>query len=312
MNGKLKGETLAVIAGVKADTAHNAVMPPLYLSSNFSFPEPGAAPEFDYTRSGNPTRTLLSQALADLEGGVGGVITSSGMAAVDLALTLAGPGDLVVAPKDCYGGTYRLLEARRKKGAFDVVFVDQSDPGELAAVFARNPRLVLVETPTNPLMRIVDIAPLCRRAKEAGALVAVDNTFLSPARQQPIALGADLVIHSTTKYINGHSDVVGGAVIAATAELHEHLKWWANCTGVTGAPFDAYMTLRGLKTLSMRGSASRRKAPALLPAFWMRPRPLRGFISPASRRIPAMKLPPVSSLALAPCSASSWPAGWTR
>lgn len=252
MTDKPNGETLAVVAGVKSDKAHNAVMPPLYLSSNFIFPEPGAEPEFDYTRSGNPTRTLLSKALADLEGGVGGAITSSGMAAVDLVLTLANPGDLVVAPKDCYGGTYRLLEARQKKGAFEVALVDQSDPAELEAVFARKPRLVLVETPTNPLMRIVDIEPLCRRAKEVGALVAVDNTFLSPARQQPIALGADLVIHSTTKYINGHSDVVGGAVIAASEELFEHITWWANCTGVTGAPFDSYMTLRGLKTLYAR------------------------------------------------------------
>ncbi len=260
MTDKPKGETLAVIAGVKADTAHNAVMPPLYLSSNFSFPEPGATPEFDYTRSGNPTRLLLAQALADLEGGVGGVITSSGMAAVDLVLTLAGPGDLVVAPKDCYGGTYRLLEARRKKGGFDVAYVDQSARDELEAVLARKPRLVLVETPTNPLMRIVDIAPLCRRAKEVGALVAVDNTFLSPARQQPITLGADLVIHSTTKYINGHSDVVGGAVIAASEELQEHITWWANCTGVTGAPFDAYMTLRGLKTLYARLSQQEKSA----------------------------------------------------
>ena len=260
MTDKPKGETLAVIAGVKADKAHNAVMPPLYLSSNFSFPEPGAEPEFDYTRSGNPTRLLLAQALADLEDGVGGVITSSGMAAVDLVLTLAGPGDLVVAPKDCYGGTYRLLEARRKKGGFEVAFVNQSDRRELEAVLARKPRLVLVETPTNPLMRIVDIAPLCRRAKEVGALVAVDNTFLSPARQQPIALGADLVIHSTTKYINGHSDVVGGAVIAASEDLQEHLTWWANCTGVTGAPFDAYMTLRGLKTLYARLSQQEKSA----------------------------------------------------
>lgn len=260
MTKKPRGETLAVVAGVKSDSAHNAVMPPLYLSTNFIFPEPGAEPEFDYTRSGNPTRTLLSQALARLEGGVGGVITSTGMAAVDLVLTLANPGDLVVAPKDCYGGTYRLLEARRKKGAFDVVFIDQSDPAELEAVFTRKPRLVLVETPTNPLMRLVDIEPLCRQAKAVGALVAVDNTFLSPARQQPISLGADLVIHSTTKYINGHSDVVGGAVIAASEELQEHLTWWANCTGVTGAPFDSYMTLRGLKTLYARLSQQEKSA----------------------------------------------------
>src|SRR5262249_25440224 len=152
---------------------------------------------------------------ARLEGGAGAVVTSSGMAAVDLVLSLVRPGDLVLAPHDCYGGTYRLLAARRERGQFEVAFVDQGNQAALAAALNRQPKLVLVETPSNPLMRVVDIRAIAQQAHAAGAKVAVDNTFLSPALQRPIALGADQVIHSTTKYLNGHSDVVGGAVIAA-------------------------------------------------------------------------------------------------
>jgi len=155
-------------------------------------------------------------------------------------------------PHDCYGGTFRLYEALAKKGHFEVLFVDQTCDKSLAAAVARKPKIILTETPSNPLLRIVDIEKIARLAKSCGALYAVDNTFLSPALQQPLALGADIVIHSTTKYINGHSDVVGGAILAATAELHEQLAWWANCIGTTGAPFDSYLTLRGVRTLQLR------------------------------------------------------------
>ena len=174
------------------------------------------------------------------------------MAAIDLVLSLLGPDDLLVAPHDGYGGTCRLLNARAGKGHFRVRFVDQGDAAALDEALSLKPRLVLVESPSNPLLRLVDIAHICARAHGAGAKVAVDNTFLSPALQQPIRLGADFVLHSTTKYINGHSDVVGGAVIAAAAADHEALAWWANCTGVTGSPFDAYLTLRGVRTLFAR------------------------------------------------------------
>ena len=180
------------------------------------------------------------------------MVTSSGMAALNVLVQLLQPGDLFVVPHDCYGGTFRLYESLGRKGHFEVLFVDQSDDKALQAAIARKPKLILVETPSNPLLRIVDIEKIAGLAKQCGALLAVDNTFLSPALQQPISLGADIVLHSTTKYINGHSDVVGGAIVAATAELHETLAWWANCIGATGAPFDSFLTLRGVRTLQVR------------------------------------------------------------
>jgi cystathionine gamma-synthase len=174
------------------------------------------------------------------------------MAAITLVVQLLRAGDLLIAPHDCYGGTYRLFENLAAKGQFKVRFVDQNDREALSNAIALQPRLILVETPSNPLLRIVDIERISKHAKSCGALLAVDNTFLSPVLQQPISLGADIVIHSTTKYLNGHSDVVGGAVIAATDELAEELAYWANCLGITGAPFDSYLTLRGLRTLHAR------------------------------------------------------------
>jgi cystathionine gamma-synthase len=224
----------------------------LHLSSNFAFAGFGDKRQYDYTRSGNPTRDALADVLAQLEGGAGAVVTSSGMAALTLLAYLLEPGDLLIAPHDCYGGTYRLFDNLAKKGHFDVEFVDQTDASALAAACERQPAMILTETPSNPLLRIVDIEGIAAIAKRCGALLAVDNTFLSPALQQPLALGADLVIHSTTKYINGHSDVVGGTVVARTEELAEKLTWWANCIGCTGAPFDSYLTLRGVRTLHAR------------------------------------------------------------
>jgi cystathionine gamma-synthase len=244
--------TRAVRASIESDTQHGAVVPPLHLSSNFAFAGFGEKRQYDYTRSGNPTRDALAEALATMEGGAGAVVTSSGMAALNLLLQLLQPGDILVAPHDCYGGTYRLFENLAAKGHFEVEFVDQTDTVALEKACERKPKVILAETPSNPLLRIVDIAKISNLAKSCGALLAVDNTFLSPALQQPIALGADLVIHSTTKYINGHSDVVGGAVVAATDELAEKLTWWANCIGITGAPFDSYLTLRGIRTLNVR------------------------------------------------------------
>ncbi len=244
--------TRAVRAAIESDTQHGAVVPPLHLSSNYAFAGFGEKRQYDYTRSGNPTRDALGAALADLEGGAGAIVTASGMAALNVVAQLLTPGDLLVVPHDCYGGTYRLYEALSRKRHFDVMFVDQTDDAALDAAIAKKPRLILTETPSNPLLRIVDIRRVAARAKACGALFAVDNTFLSPALQQPIPLGADIVIHSTTKYINGHSDVVGGAIVAATAELNEELGWWANCIGATGAPFDSFLTLRGIRTLQVR------------------------------------------------------------
>ena len=244
--------TIAARTGVDTDTAHGAVMPPLYLSSNYSFAGFDQKRKYDYSRSGNPTRDVLAETLAELEGGAGCVVTATGMAAVDLPLSLLEPGDLLIAPHDCYGGTCRLLNARARKGHFKLLLVDQGDSVALEEALALKPKLVLVETPSNPLLRLVDVADICTRAHAAGAKVVCDNTFLSPALQNPIKLGADFVVHSTTKFINGHSDVVGGAVVSAEAADHEQLAWWANCTGVTGSPFDAYLTLRGVRTLFAR------------------------------------------------------------
>ena len=244
--------TRAVRAGLETDTQHGAVIPPLHLSSNYSFAGLGHKRAYDYSRSGNPTRDLLGAALADLEYGAGAVITCSGMSAVALALELVAPGARVIAAHDCYGGTWRLLDAWARKGRFSVQFVDLTDAIALAAALAGKPALVWVETPSNPLLRITDIRHVAQAAHAIGALVVVDNTFLSPALQQPLVLGADVVVHSTTKYINGHSDVVGGAVVARDAAVAEQIRWWANCNGVTGAPFDSYLTLRGLRTLGVR------------------------------------------------------------
>jgi cystathionine gamma-synthase len=253
MTGTISSDdTILCTAGVGSDSAFGAVMPPLYLSANFAFEGYGKPRAHDYSRSGNPTRDRLAEAIAALEQGAGGVITNSGLAAVDLVLSLLKPGDLVVAPHDCYGGTWRLLTARAQRNAFDVRFVDQSDQHAIEQEFAREPALVWLETPSNPLMRIVDIEALCATATACGARVAVDNTFLSPVLQKPIPLGADFVVHSTTKYLNGHSDVVGGAAVAAGGGDAEQLKWWANCCGTAGAPFDSWLTLRGLRTLSVR------------------------------------------------------------
>lgn len=244
--------TLAVRASIESDTQHGAVVPPLHLSSNFAFAGFGEKRQYDYTRSGNPTRDALADALADLEGGAGAVVTSSGMAALTLLTQLLKPGDVIVAPHDCYGGTYRLFEQQSKKGLFEVRFVDQTNLDGLRAACADGPTIILAETPSNPLLRIVDIAAIAGIASDCGALFAVDNTFLSPALQNPIEFGADFVIHSTTKYINGHSDVVGGCLVAATEELAERIAYWANCLGITGAPFDSYLTLRGIRTLHPR------------------------------------------------------------
>mgnify|MGYP001820892890 CR=1 FL=1 len=245
--------TRAVRASIETDTQHGAVVPPLHLSSNYTFAGFGQPRQYDYTRSGNPTRDALGDALADLEGGAGAVVTASGMGALMLLTQFLRPGDTIIAPHDCYGGTYRLFEQQSLKGLFEVEFVDQTDLAALRTVCAAiRPKIILTESPSNPVLRIADLAAISEIATACDALFAVDNTFLSPALQNPIAFGADLVIHSTTKYINGHSDVVGGAVVAATSELAEQCAYWANVIGITGAPFDSFMTLRGVRTLHPR------------------------------------------------------------
>jgi cystathionine gamma-synthase len=245
-------QTIAAATGIAADTAFGAVTPPLYLSTTYAFPAFGTAGAYDYARNGHPGNAVLSDVLTRLEGGAGAVIAASGMAAIDTLLGQLRCQDRIIAPHDCYGGTQRLMLARSARGEFNVVFVDQNDSDALAEALRTPTALVFVETPSNPLMRVVDVERVCTLAKAAGAKVAVDNTFLSPALQRPLALGADFVVHSTTKFLNGHSDVIGGAVIAANEKDVEALAAWANTTGTTGAAFDAYLTLRGIRTLFPR------------------------------------------------------------
>ncbi len=267
-----RAATRTVRAGLESDTQFGAVVPPIYLTSNFAFEGyRRQRSKYDYTRSGNPTRDQLAETLADLEGGAGAVVTCTGLAAVTLLMMTLPAGSRVLAPHDCYGGTFRLLAKLNSQRQLVVDFVDQSDPAALQTALAAKPKLVWIETPSNPLLRIVDIRALATAAHAAGALVAADNTFLSPVWQQPLALGADYVMHSTTKYLNGHSDVVGGAVVAATPELHEQLAWWANAIGVTGAPFDSFMTLRGLRTLNARMRSHAENTEAVVAALYRHP-----------------------------------------
>ena len=263
MTTSLTLDTRAVRAGLENCDVTGAVVPPLHLSSTYAFRSFGDKRKYDYSRSGNPTRDLLGEALSDLEGGTGAVITGSGMGAITLVGHILPVGARIVVPHDCYGGTFRLFTAWKKRGELDVEFVDFGDDAAVSAAFAKPAALVWIETPSNPLLRITDIVDITKRAHAAGALVAADNTFLSPGWQRPIALGVDIVVHSTTKYINGHSDVVGGAVIAATRELAEQLAWWGNCLGLTGGAFDSYLTLRGLRTLHVRLREHGRNAQAV-------------------------------------------------
>jgi len=271
LTDRLAENTRAVRAGLETDDATGAVVPPIHLTSTFAFRGYDERREYDYTRSGNPTRDLLANALADLEGGAGAVVTATGMAAITVVGHLLPAGARIVAPHDCYGGSFRLFAAWQRRGELAVEFVDFGDAAAVDAALASPCAMLWIETPSNPLLRISDIAALAERGKRAGALVVVDNTFLSPAWQQPLALGADLVVHSTTKYINGHSDVVGGAVIARSAELAQQVGWWANCLGLTGSPFDSFLTLRGLRTLHARLAVHERNAQAL--AEWLAQQP---------------------------------------
>ncbi len=259
--------TRTVRAGLESDESTGAVVPPIHLTSTFAFRGFGEKGQYDYTRSGNPTRDLLGAALAGLEGGAGAVVTATGMAAITVVGYLLPAGARILAPHDCYGGTYRLFDAWGRRGERQVQFVDFRDVAAVEAALAVPTALLWIETPSNPLLRITDIERFAALGHAAGAKVAVDNTFLSPAWQQPLSLGADLVVHSTTKYLNGHSDVVGGAVIARDQAVHQELAWWANCLGLTGSPFDSFLTLRGLRTLHARLDHHGRNAQAL--AEWL-------------------------------------------
>jgi len=244
--------TSVVQAGMGDDPAYKSVSPPIYLSSTYCYNTISQKGKYDYGRTANPNRNELSDTLAMLENGSSCVVTSSGMSAIDLVTNLFNADALFIAPHDCYAGTHRLLSHRAEQGRLKVKFIDFLNTKEVSDAFKEGPALIMLESPSNPLMRLVDISEICKLAKKAGALVAVDNTFLSPVRQRPLDLGADFSVHSTTKYLNGHSDVVGGAIISKNQDHGDQLTWWANCLGVTGSPFDSYMTLRGMRTLHSR------------------------------------------------------------
>ena len=262
---KFKKETIAAKAGIGSDMHHGSIVPPLYLSSNFEYKELGKEQEYEYTRETNPSRDHLINALTDLEDGVGGEILSSGMAAITLVANILNNNSKVILPHDCYGGTHRLFSSLAEKGILEAYFIDQGQESFCKkAISEINPDLIWIETPSNPLLQAVDIQEISKEAKACNALVAVDNTFLSPSLQNPLKLGADIVMHSTTKYINGHSDVIGGALITNNNEILLKLKFWANALGITGSPFDSYLTLRGLRTLSIRMEKHEKNATAIV------------------------------------------------
>lgn len=257
--------TNTVRAGIDSDAQYGSVMPPVFLSTNYSFESLGESREYDYSRSGNPTRDTLAEAISRLEGGEGAVVTNTGMSAVVLVTYLLGSEDTVIAPHNCYGGCYRAFSSLSEAGRFKTQFVDFTNLETVRrACVQHQPRMIWLETPSNPLLRITDIRAIAAVARECGALVVVDNTFLTPLLQQPLSLGADIVVHSTTKYVNGHSDVVGGAVVAKTPALLEELGWWANCIGSTASPWDCNQTMRGLRTLHARMRCHEENAQAVV------------------------------------------------
>ena len=245
-------DTRAIHAGQPDDPSTGAVTTPIFQTSTFRQTEPGVNKGFCYARTGHPTRSALEENLAALEGARYGLAFASGMAAIHAVLSTLTKGDHVVSTQDLYGGAWRIFTKVFARFGVDFTFVDSTSPANVEAAIRPETKLLWLETPSNPLLRVTDIARCAAIARAKRITTAVDNTFATPVLQQPLALGADLVVHSTTKYINGHSDVVGGAVIARDRALHEELAWWANCLGITGSPFDAYLTLRGLRTLHPR------------------------------------------------------------
>lgn len=248
----MKFETEAIYAGQPNDPTTGAVTVPIYQTSTFSQEAPGVHKGFCYSRTDNPTRQALERNLAALEGAPYGLAYATGMAAVNGVLSLLKSGDHVVAPNDLYGGSYRIFTKLYAKFGVSFSFVDASDPDALRAAFGPRTRLLWLESPSNPLLRITDLAAACDLARRKGALSVVDNTFATPVLQRPLDLGADIVLHSTTKYLNGHGDVVGGGLCTRSADLYRDLKFYQNAVGAVPGPQDCFLVLRGVKTLALR------------------------------------------------------------
>lgn len=270
-------ETRAIHDGQAPDPTTGAVVVPIYQTSTYAQEAPGRHRGYEYSRTANPTRTALERALASLEEGAHGVAFASGMAAITAVTTLLDPGAHVLAPDDVYGGTYRLLVRVLHRYGIASDFVDMRDLATVERALRPTTRLVLVESPTNPYLRVLDIARIAELAHAHGALVAVDNTFASPYLQRPLRLGADLVIHSTTKYLGGHSDVVGGAVVTARDDLAERLRFYQNAAGAVPGPLDCWLVLRGLRTLAVRMERHCANAAAVAAFLREHPRVARVF-----------------------------------
>lgn len=272
----LEFATRVIHAGQSPDPSTGAIMPPIYATSTYVQSSPGVHQGYDYARSHNPTRFALERCVADLEGGAGAFAFASGLAAISTVLELLDSGSHIVASHDLYGGSFRLFErVRRRSAGHDFTFVDLSDLAQVEAALTPATKMIWIETPTNPLLRLCDLEAIARLARARGIITVADNTFASPYIQRPLGLGIDIVVHSTTKYLNGHSDVIGGIAIVGGAphltELRERLGFLQNSVGAIAGPFDSFLTLRGVKTLALR--MERHCANGLELASWLEQQP---------------------------------------
>ncbi len=268
----MRFQTKAIHTGVNKDAAYNSVMTPIYQTSTFRFEDIGTTKGYDYTRTSNPTRKALEENIAALEGGAGAVAVATGMAAIATTLHLFKSGDHIIVTHDCYGGTDRIMRTYQEQFGLQLSYVNMQDPANLRKALRPETKGVWIETPSNPLLNILDIRALADIARAHGALSIVDNTFLTPVNQRPFDLGADVIVHSTTKYLNGHSDVVGGAVVAKEPKVAERIAYLCNALGQGQAPFDAWLVLRGIKTLVPRMALHETNARAIAEYLVKHPR----------------------------------------
>ncbi len=273
----MKFQTTAIHHGVYSDKTHNSVTTPIYPSSTYMFEEIGTMPPFDYGRTGNPTRSALEHNLAALEGGVGCSVHATGMASVLTAIMMLKPGDHIITGHDIYGGTWRLFAGILEPMGWQFSYINMGDPAAVRAAIRPNTKAIWIETPSNPLLNLVDIAAMVAIARDFGLITFADNTFMSPYLQRPFDLGVDMIIHSTTKYINGHSDVVAGAVISADEENAERISFLTKSLGTNGNPFDSWLVLRGIKTLGIRMDQHCRNAQAVAEFLDSHPRVKRVY-----------------------------------
>ena len=266
-------QTRAIHGGQSPDPTTGAVMPPIYATSTYAQESPGVHKGYEYSRTQNPTRMAFERCIADLEGGSQGFAFASGMAATATLLELLDSGDHLVAMDDLYGGTFRLFErVRRRSAALDFTFADLSDPHAVTAAIRSGTKMIWIESPSNPMLRLVDIAAVAAIARARGILVVVDNTFATPWIQRPLELGADIVMHSATKFLNGHSDMIGGVAVVRDAALAERIAYLQNAIGAVAGPFDSFLALRGLKTLPLRMRQSSESALAIATHLERHPR----------------------------------------